>query len=216
MSDPFEDWPPTKRDDGKDWSAAQITILKLLWKMEWIDGTTIFEAVQQTYYDRRIRELRESGWQIETHSSKTKYRLISHEKLAGNKRIYPSQKQKQEVSERDNHTCQICKTSDGNLQFDHKIPHERSGQTEVENLQLLCSPCNVEKRGACKHCMLESCEGCPYAYPELFEPRFTIFLDKNTAELLTSDSRGKGIPVPARISEVLSNHYKTLRIKTKK
>ena len=145
MSDTFEDWPPIKRDDGKDWSAAQLTILKLLWNMEWIDRTTIFEAVQQTYYDRRIRELRESGWQIETHSSKTKYRLISHEKLVGNKRTYPSQKQKQMVSDQDNHTCQICKTSDENLQFDHKIPHERGGQTEVENLQLLCSPCNVEK-----------------------------------------------------------------------
>ena len=136
MSDILEDWPPTKRDDGKDWSATQLTILRLLWNMEWVDRTIIFEAVQQTYYDRRIRELRESGWRIETHSSKTKYRLISREKLAGNKRTYPSQKQRRIVSERDNHTCQICNASDENLQFDHKVPHERGGRTEVENLQL--------------------------------------------------------------------------------
>ena len=207
MSDPFEDWPPTKRDDGKDWSVAQITILKLLWNMEWVDGTTIFEKVQQTYYDRRIRELRESGWQIETHSSKAKYRLISHTKRAGNTRTYPSQKQRQEVSQRNSHTCQICKTSDENLQFDHKIPLERGGQTDVENLQLLCSPCNVEKRGACRHCMLTSCERCPYAYPELFESNFNILLDRNTAELLTSDSRGRGIPVTARIFEIVSSYY---------
>lgn len=75
--------------------------------MEWVDRMTIFEAVQQTYYDRRIRELRESGWQIETHPSKKKYRLISREKLVGNKRTYPSRRQKSVVSERDNHTCQI-------------------------------------------------------------------------------------------------------------
>lgn len=209
MSDTFQDWPPAKRDDGKNWSAAQLTILRLLWNMEWVDRMTIFEAVQQTYYDRRIRELRESGWQIETHPSKKKYRLISREKLVGNKRTYPSRRQKSVVSERDNHTCQICKTSDENLQFDHKVPRERGGQTEVENLQLLCSPCNVEKRGACRHCTLENCDGCPYAYPELFEERFTIFLDKNTAELLEADSREKGVPIPSQISEALSNYYKS-------
>ena len=47
-----------------------------------------------------------------------------------------------------------------------------------------------------------------YAYPELVEPRFTIFLDKSTAELLTADSRETGSPAPTRISEILSNYYK--------
>jgi hypothetical protein len=68
-------------------SKAKQTILDMLWNMEWVEGADIFKAVQQTYYDRRIRELRESGWQIQT--SGKKYRLVSQEKLAGNKREYP-------------------------------------------------------------------------------------------------------------------------------
>ena len=72
MSNNLKNWPPVKRDDGKNWSQAQLTILKLLWSLEWVEGKTIFDHVKQTYYDRRIRELRESGWQIETHSSGSK------------------------------------------------------------------------------------------------------------------------------------------------
>lgn len=71
----------------------------MLWNMESVEGSEIFKAVQQTYYDRRIRELRESGWQIETIG--TKYRLVSHEKLAGNEREYLSAEQKRQVLERD-------------------------------------------------------------------------------------------------------------------
>jgi hypothetical protein len=88
MPDPFNDWPPAKQDDGKEWSQAKLTILRLLWPGLWVEGAAIFEAVQQTYYDRRIRELRESGWQIETQGKK--YRLLSHEKSPGKESQYPS------------------------------------------------------------------------------------------------------------------------------
>ena len=69
MPEPFDDWPPAKQDNGRNWSQAKLTILRLLWPGDWVEGAKMYEATQQTYYDRRIRELRESGWQIETRSS---------------------------------------------------------------------------------------------------------------------------------------------------
>ena len=66
----------------KKLSKAKQTILDILWPMESVEGADIFKAVKQTYYDRRIRKLRESGWQIQTIG--TKYKLVSRRKLAGN------------------------------------------------------------------------------------------------------------------------------------
>lgn len=87
-------------------SGAKRVILEILWSMEWVEGADIFRAVGQTYYDRRVRELRESGWQIETKG--TKYKLTSRTKQAGSERVYPNAKQKREVLERDKGICQIC------------------------------------------------------------------------------------------------------------
>lgn len=209
MSKSFDDWPPTKQDNGRNWSQAKLTILRLLWPGDWVEGAKMYEATQQTYYDRRIRELRESGWHIETRSSGSNsfYRLCSHEKSPGNPRQYPNAQQKSEVWQRDNGICQICGAPDENMQYDHKIPLERHGKTMVENLQLLCRACNVEKRGACKHCKLTTCEGCPYAYPEQVRSRLTIYLDTQTAEQLQTDSEQKGISRDSRIKEILSAYY---------
>lgn len=186
-------------------SKAKQTILDMLWNMEWVDGADIFKAVQQTYYDRRIRELRESGWQIQT--SGTKYRLVSQEKLAGNEREYPSAKQKRQVLERDKGICQICGTADVHIQFDHKVPQERHGKTEVINLQLLCRTCNVEKRGICKRCILTTCDGCPYAYPEQYSGRFVIMLEKSLAQKIRAEADQKGLSASALAAEVLKKHY---------
>jgi hypothetical protein len=188
----------------KKLSNAQQTILEMLWSLEPVEGKAILEAVGQSYYDRRIRELRESGWQIKT-KGKT-YQLLSHEKLQGNIRKQPSPKQKQQVFERDKGVCQICGTSD-NIQYDHKVPQERHGKTEVANLQLLCSTCNVYKRGACKRCTLTSCEGCPYAYPELFDGRFILMLDKSLIEKIKVDARQQGVSESVLLAEFLKNHY---------
>ncbi len=187
-------------------SGAKRKILEILWSMQWIEGADIFRAVGQTYYDRRVRELRESGWQIETKG--TKYKLTSQTKLAGNERVYPNAKQKKAVFERDKGACQICGLSDETIQYDHKIPLERLGVTEVENLQLLCRACNVEKRGACRRCTLPSCDGCPYAYPELFASRLIISLDKESAELLRTESQETGLPDTVIARAIIAAHYR--------
>jgi hypothetical protein len=189
----------------KKLSKAKQTILDMLRPMEWVEGGEIFKAVQQTYYDRRIRELRESGWQIQTFG--TKYRLISLEKLAGNEREYPSAEQKRQVLERDKGICQICGATDEHTQFDHKVPQERLGKTEVDNLQLLCRTCNVEKRGICKRCTLKTCDGCPYAYPEQFGTRFVVMLEKSLAQKIKAEARQKGMSESAMVSEFLKKHY---------
>lgn len=199
-----DDWPP-KEESFSSLSTVKKSILNLLWEMEWVDGGEIFKLVQQTYYDRRIRELRESGWQIETLGKK--YRLVSHEKLPGNIRTYPSEKLKQKIFERDEGKCQICEIEDENIQYDHKVPLDRQGFTDEGNLQLLCRTCNVEKRGVCKNCDLPTCGGCPYAYPELFGGRFAVFLDKSMAEKIKTDAKKQGQIASLRISEILSSYY---------
>ncbi|TKJ29946.1 MAG: hypothetical protein CEE40_06570 [Chloroflexi bacterium B3_Chlor] len=207
MKNSSEDWPPAKQDTGKEWSEAKLTILKLLWPMEWVEGSKVFREVQQTYYDRRIRELRESGWQIKTHPSGQMYRLVSHEKRPGKERQYPSAQQKRNVRKRDGNLCQICGLPDMNMQFDHKVPLDRNGSTEEDDLQLLCRTCNIEKRGACKRCGLETCDRCPYAYPELSASRIVAFLDEQTAKELKEESEARGVSEAFVISKILSRHY---------
>ena len=206
---PLKNWPPVRRGNGKNWSQAKLTILKLLWPLKWVSGKEIFRVINQTYYDRRILELRESGWQIETHSSGQMYRLLSHDKLPGQERQYPNAELKRLVQNRDQNTCMICGQQDANIQYDHKIPFERNGPTTIENLQLLCRACNVEKRGACKHCALVSCEGCPYAYPDLFADKLIVFLDKTTTENLLNKSNQNGVSKSHIASEIISSYFST-------
>ncbi|MCK9900597.1 TerD family protein [Frankia sp. Cpl3] len=51
---------------------------------------------------------------------------------------------KAEVWQRDRGTCVQCSATEY-LEFDHVIPHSRGGATSVNNLQLLCRRCNLEK-----------------------------------------------------------------------
>ena len=53
---------------------------------------------------------------------------------------------KKYVWQRDGGRCVECDSNE-NLEYDHIIPVSMGGATSVENLQLLCAPCNRAKGG---------------------------------------------------------------------
>jgi hypothetical protein len=60
------------------------------------------------------------------------------------KRRFFTEAQKQEIFDRDNHTCVECGSTE-NLHADHIIPWTKGGPTEVSNGQTLCNLCNWDK-----------------------------------------------------------------------
>lgn len=65
----------------------------------------------------------------------------------------PSARLKVQVLMRDGNRCRLCgvECNDGlhNIHFDHIIPWSKGGETTLDNLQVLCSDCNLAK-GNCK------------------------------------------------------------------
>ena len=53
-----------------------------------------------------------------------------------------------QVLERDGFICQACGATGANvkLHVDHKIPIAKGGKTTLDNLHVLCAPCNLGKR----------------------------------------------------------------------
>jgi hypothetical protein len=55
---------------------------------------------------------------------------------------------KEEVFDRDGHICQLCGTTEGPMHLDHIHPWSKGGSNTVDNLQVLCAPCNASKGAA--------------------------------------------------------------------
>lgn len=132
--------------------------------------------------------------------------LKSHKKGRGDKRSYPSAKVKRQLFAAQDQ-CQFCRATE-NLQIDHKVPRERGGQTMLENLQLLCSSCNIEKRGICKKCVLTTCDGCPYAYPELNSGRMVLLVDQDLINQIDKLSQEAGVQPTKYVGDILTEHLR--------
>lgn len=69
-------------------------------------------------------------------------------KMSGRRKTNIPRGLRHEVFKRDNYTCVECgaRKSDGaTLHIDHKIPVSKGGTDELDNLQTLCSDCNLNK-----------------------------------------------------------------------
>ena len=60
---------------------------------------------------------------------------------------------RQNIYERDNHTCQYCarKLDREELNLDHVLPRQRGGPTSWENVVCSCIPCNTRKGNRLPH-----------------------------------------------------------------
>jgi hypothetical protein len=56
------------------------------------------------------------------------------------------------VVRRDDYHCRECgeRVRDDEVEFDHVIPHSKGGPLTVENIRLLCRPCNRKKSDSLK------------------------------------------------------------------
>lgn len=90
-----------------------------------------------------------SPWGAAFHVLKTEFlRSLGIKKkkvpAAETQRRYPTRDMVGEVMRRDEGRCVECGAVNA-LQIDHIIPFSKGGATSVENLQVLCGPCNREK-----------------------------------------------------------------------
>jgi hypothetical protein len=82
-----------------------------------------------------------TNW-AELYDSTPYYRRALRMKAAGGYQIPPTHRQY--VLHRDNFTCQFCGATTS-LTIDHIRPISKGGTHDVENLQVLCKPCNSAK-----------------------------------------------------------------------
>jgi 5-methylcytosine-specific restriction endonuclease McrA len=52
---------------------------------------------------------------------------------------------KQRVFARDGRQCRYCGSDEEPLHIDHIIPRKAGGTHDLDNLQVLCKPCNLRK-----------------------------------------------------------------------
>lgn len=102
-------------------------------------------------YPRRIRELVEEGWQIESNLDRPElasgqYVLVSQQLLPA--RARQAIKLRYQILDRDNNRCRSCGATPGNgrrLQVHHELPVSYGGTNDPGNLETLCDVCHAGK-----------------------------------------------------------------------
>jgi len=110
-------------------------------------------------FGRRLRELREDGWEILTHNDTKKLKSGQYlvEKLPMTEKDISfartiSKKLRAQVLDRNGFTCQMCGSTPGDidpatgrmvrLHLGHIVDKSLGGKNELSNLRALCSTCN--------------------------------------------------------------------------
>ena len=112
-------------------------------------------------WGRRLRELREEGWNIQSHNDRSDLRpgqyVLKEEPVAA-QAVYAfsrplSKRIRAQVLERNGYTCQMCGRGAGDLDDEnpsrtvrlhigHIVDRSHGGRDELSNLRALCSTCN--------------------------------------------------------------------------
>ncbi|WP_294287494.1 HNH endonuclease [uncultured Sphingomonas sp.] len=181
-----------------------------------VHRTEVERLYGNSNYARRIRKIEaEYGWVIERHrgsnGANDDWYTRRSEGPVREARIRREVRPKlrQVVYERDGWRCVMdgADVSPEQMflkpQCDHKVPAARGGPSTIDNLQTLCTVCNLKKRQACHGCQLPTCVGCPYAFPELFEDRLVLNLDAVTGERLRMMSDVEGVPPAVLVTRLI-------------
>jgi 5-methylcytosine-specific restriction endonuclease McrA len=175
-------------------SEVKLNLLKRLWTSgntfpkDWVKSSELLTLTNQKYFDRRLRELRDSGGiDLETKpiNGEHCWRLNSKNISQIINRTYLTTTQKKELFEQAKHTCSICGkfalAGVRGLQADHRVPLSRGGSEELRNWQPICNECNVVKRRQCQDCTL-NCQTCSWAYPEKSSKKLLINIPKDLSQ----------------------------------
>jgi hypothetical protein len=92
-----------------------------------------------------------------------------------NSRRYRAQRER--VFNRDGRSCAICGTDEGEMHIDHIIPRKVGGTHDLDNLRVLCKPCNLRKGVKNDGVFLGS-----MATPPVFSARLSLTQSKPMAD----------------------------------
>lgn len=131
-------------------SSAKGKILALLRQRcpHEVSRDAIRQAAGISEWARRVRELDQEGWDIETTPTGYRLRSLEKQKVAA-VRCNVDAKTRYRVLHRDHSKCRRCGRGidDGKkLVIDHIVPVEWGGPTTDDNLWTLCEECNLGKK----------------------------------------------------------------------
>lgn len=197
----------------KKLSKVKQLILKILRSKKYTHFSELLDLTNQKHFDRRIRELKsEQGYDIEVvyKNGAPHYTLKSEFRNPPKKRTYLKKLKKDQILKESGEKCPLC-----NKRFskkfpkilDHRVPVIREGGGSKENFQVICHPCNNQKRSQCRGCKLD-CYKCFLAFPEKYPQPLFIKLSHNLDSKLEKFSKKNNKKKLQMVKEILKRTMK--------